>query len=60
MGTKQVFLREMKEDGILVVKWISNAANNADLFTKNLQGPMFEKFARVYVGEDKYTDSDHE
>lgn len=57
VGTKQVFLRELKEDGILVVRWISNATNDADLFTKNLPGPMFTKFAKVYVGEDEYADA---
>ena len=26
----------------------------ADLFTKNLSGPLFEKHASEYVGKDKY------
>ena len=54
VGTKQVFLCELKEDGILVVKWIPTDTNDSDLFTKNLDGPLFKKFAKVYVGEDEY------
>ena len=52
--TKQVFLRELKEDGILVVEWIPTDTNDSDLFTKNLDGPLFKKFAKVYVGDDEY------
>ena len=54
VGTKQVFLRELKEDGILLVKWISTDENEADLFTKNLDGPLFAKFAKAFVGDDEY------
>ena len=54
VGTKQVFLHKSKEDGILVVEWIPTDTNDSDLFTKNLDGPLFKKFAKVYVGEDEY------
>jgi hypothetical protein len=37
------FLRELKEDDIIHVKWIPTNDNSADLFTKNLDGPTFEK-----------------
>jgi hypothetical protein len=33
-----VFLRELKEAGVLVIKWILGAVNEADIFTKNLDG----------------------
>ena len=29
----------------------------ADLFTKNLSGPLFEKHTSEYVGKDKYCNS---
>ena len=55
IDVRQVFLRELKESGILIVKWIAGVDNNSDMFTKNLNGPLFEWFAQVYVGEDDYT-----
>lgn len=54
VGTKQVFLRELKEEGILIIKWVSTDENEADLFTKNLDGPLFAKFAKAFVGDDEY------
>ena len=41
VGMKQVFLRELKEDGILIFEWIPGEINDADMFTKNLDGPLF-------------------
>jgi hypothetical protein len=32
------FLRELKEEGIIVCDWVSGEENSADLFTKNLAG----------------------
>jgi hypothetical protein len=45
-----VFLRELKEAGVLVIKWISGAVNEADIFTKNLNGPTFQQYTRVFTG----------
>ena len=53
VDVRQCFLRELKEEGILVVKWIAGSENDSDMFTKNLDGPLFEKFASVYVGKDE-------
>jgi hypothetical protein len=36
------FLRELKEQGLLCVVWIPTDENSADLFTKNLPGPLFD------------------
>ena len=44
------FLRELKEQGLLRVVWIPTDENSADLFTKNLPGPLFEKHANVFIG----------
>ncbi len=57
MDVRQCFLCELKEEGTLVVKWIAGSENNSDMFTKNLDGPLFENFASVYVGKDKYSSS---
>jgi hypothetical protein len=54
------FLRELKEQGIIKVEWIATGENSADLFTKNLQGPLFERHANVYVSERLSTDSQRE
>ena len=48
----QCFLHELKEEGILLVKWILGSKNDSDMFTKNLDRPLFEKFALVYIGKD--------
>ena len=52
VAVRQCFLQELKEDGIIRVEWISTKENEADLFTKNLGGPTFEKHARKFVGDD--------
>jgi hypothetical protein len=44
------FLQELKEQGLLRVVWIPTDENSADLFTKNLPGPLFEKHANVFIG----------
>ncbi len=48
----QTFLHKLKEEGKIVV--LPGKDNDADLFTKTLDSPDFEKFAQVYVGLDKY------
>ena len=48
------FLRELKEDEIVLVEWIPGTENSSDLFTKSLHRPLFEKHATIYVGRDKY------
>jgi hypothetical protein len=48
------FLRELKEEGIIHVKWIPTGENSADLFTKNLDGPTFLKNAMVYCSDKEY------
>ena len=44
VDVRQNWLRELKENGILIVQWIPGPENNADMHTKNLGGPSFEKF----------------
>ncbi len=45
-----VFLIELKEAGVLVIKWIAGAVNEADIFTKNLDGLAFQRYTRVFTG----------
>ena len=52
--TKQFFLRELKEEGLIQVKWLSNTENTADLFTKNLGGPAFVSHTWTVCGHDGY------
>ncbi len=51
---QQTFLRELKEEWNLLVKWLPGKDNDTDLFTKNLDGPAFGKFSQAYVGVDVY------
>jgi hypothetical protein len=54
---RQNFLRELEEQQIITVKWISTDDNSADLFTKNLPGPTFERHTAIYCGCDEYMDN---
>ena len=54
MDVRQKYLRELKEQGILIVVWISGDDSDADLHTKNLSGPTFEKHYETYFGKDNY------
>ena len=49
---RQYFLRELKEQGLLLVKWCPGETNESDLFTKNLGGSSFERRTRVFCNGD--------
>ena len=49
---RQYFLRDLKEEGVILAEWIPGDSNSSDLFTKNLGGPLFEKHATTYCGDD--------
>jgi len=51
---KQYFLRELKEEGVIEVKWKAGDEMTADILTKNLGGTLFAKHAEGLVGKDKY------
>ena len=51
INVKQCFLQELKEAKILVVKWIPGSKNEADIFTKNLDGPIFKRYADLLLDE---------
>ena len=52
------FLRELKEEGTLVLEWIAGDLNSSDLFTKNLHGPLFYKHVSVFTDDANET-NDH-
>jgi hypothetical protein len=55
VNVREWFLRDLKEEGSIEVKCIAGDDNSADLFIKNLQGPLFEKHTtRAYCGNDEY------
>ena len=43
------YIRELKEAGILQIKWIRSEENVADIFTKNLDGPTYEQHDAVFT-----------
>ena len=45
-GTRQCFLWELKESKMMDICWIKGSENNADAFTKNLDGRVFKKCIR--------------
>jgi len=47
VNVRQFFLRELKESKVMDIHWIKGLENNADAFTKNLDGPAFEKCIRT-------------
>jgi hypothetical protein len=49
------FLRELKELGLIDTEWCQDCDMPADLFTKSLSGPLFNKHTKVFCGEDEYS-----
>jgi hypothetical protein len=48
------FMRELKERNLVKVVWCKSEEMPADLFTKNLSGPLFNKHTKLFCGEDEY------
>ena len=48
---KQYFIRDLKDEGLLEVEWIPTEEMTADIFTKNLPTPLFQKHAAVLLGD---------
>ena len=47
--TRMIFLRDLKEEGILKMVWKKGINNKVDMFTKNLAGPDFSKCSDDFV-----------
>ena len=54
VATRINFLRELKEQGLINVKWLSSEYMSSDIFTKNTNGQDFRKHIKRYVGIDDY------
>ena len=54
IDVKNYFLRELKDQGILVVKHVAGDSNDADIFTKNTTTGVFERHLPKFVGKDEY------
>jgi len=48
------FLRELKEQNLIDTVWCKTDDMPADLFTKNLPGPLFNVHTQVFCGKDEY------
>jgi hypothetical protein len=57
VDVKSHFLRELKEEGLLVIKHISGDDNDSDIFTKNTSVKVFERHIPKFVGTDEYMSS---
>ncbi len=53
IDVKQCFLQELKEAEVLVVKWIPGWANEADIFTKNLDGPLSNTMQSYFLVKEQ-------
>jgi hypothetical protein len=47
---KLSFIRELKEKGVINVNWCKSEEMPADLFTKNLSGPIFKRHTATFCG----------
>ena len=51
MEVRQYFLRDLKDEGLIIAEWISGDEMSSDLFTKNLPGSVFNKHTKVFCRE---------
>ena len=55
MSTCEIFfLRELKDEGLLVIKHMPGEDNDADIFTKNVTAPILNKHESKFVSIDEY------
>jgi hypothetical protein len=52
--TRQYYIRELKEQGVISVIWKAGSEISSDMYTKNLGRREFGKHAAEYVGNDEY------
>ena len=51
MDVRIMYLRELKEKKILKVEWQPTKENEADVFTKNVDGATFERHLGALISE---------
>jgi hypothetical protein len=52
MDTKAMWIRELKDNGILKIIWTPGELNESDILSKNVEGPLFEKHASHWVSDE--------
>jgi len=50
VSVRFAYICELKEASILEIKWIPGPENSADIFTKNVDGPTYEKHIGKFEG----------
>jgi hypothetical protein len=60
ISVRLAYVRELKEAGIIEIKWMQGTENPVDLFTKNLDGPTFHKHEKVFSGSTEAIDTTEE
>ena len=53
---RNYFLRDLKDEGILVIRHVPGDDNDADIFTKNATAAIHEKHIPKFFGVDEYMD----
>ena len=51
------FLRELKDQGLLVIKHVPGDSNDYDILTKNVTSAIFNRHISLYMGNDEYLTS---
>ena len=54
IDTRCYFLRKLKEENIMELKWISGKENSVDLFTKNFPNPTHAKHTGYYCTDEEF------
>ena len=57
IATRLSFVRELKDEGIIEIQWVSTNDNEADMFTKNLDGSTFMKHSDIFMHKGSEDDS---
>ena len=52
VDTRQFFIRDLKEQGLIVFKHIPGTENEADIFTKNTDAATLHKHTEKMCGKD--------
>jgi hypothetical protein len=54
VNVQMYFLRELKDNGLLVIRHFSGDNNDTDIFTKNTTSAVFNKHFVKFIGNDEY------
>ena len=60
LDVRNHFLRDLKDEGLLIIRHVPGDENDADIFTKNVTGPIFQRHLPTFVGTDKYMEEEPE